>query len=163
MKLWVVFTVSSSEEEFDRIFRKLRSMQKRVEDVVEDIIRREVRRLSEEIHSIEGLMRPMWHREGFLEPLYTIEDAGDKYIVYIDLPYTNEQKIDVKILNDKLMIRAQLKERVDLREWHKCYGETGFNEYRIVINLPSTVNPAGAKVDVKRNMLRVIIPKHTSE
>ncbi len=144
------------EWEFDRIERIFREL----EDYISRRIREKLEELYSEVHSLASMMKPMWHHEGYLEPLYTVKDMGSYIAIYIDLPCAEESTIDVQFLSPrKISIRARLKEGVTFSDWSSRFSSTRFTEYRTVIELPVEVDPSRARVRVKRGVVEVIVPK----
>ncbi len=143
-------------EEFDRIERLFREM----EDYIAKRIREKLAELYSEIHSMASMMKPMWHHEGYLEPLYSVKDMGSYVAIYIDLPCAEESTIDVQFLDRRrVAIRARLRESLSFSDWSTRFGSTKFSEYRTVIELPIDVDPSRARVRVKRGVVEVIVPK----
>ena len=149
----------SWDEEFERLTRRVERVFKEVEDYIARRIREEIESLYSELSSMERMLRPMWHHDGYLEPLYSVKDLGDRVVVYIDLPFVEEGTIDVKFVDSRLFIKAKLKQGVRFSDWSTRFSETRFTEYRTVIDLPSGLDYSRARVRVKRGVIEIVIPK----
>ncbi len=146
-------------DEINKMMRKLEKEFKELEDHIMRALRDEVRKLYEDLASMERMFKPMWHHEGYLEPLYTIKDLGDRIVVYIDLPFAEESTIDVKFIDNKMVIRAKLKKNLSYSDWSTRFEGTSFSEYRTVIDLPIKVSPDRVKVRAKRGVVEITIFK----
>ncbi len=146
-------------DEIDKMMKKLERGFKELEDHIMRALRDEVRKLYEDLASMERMFRPMWHHEGYLEPLYAIKDLGDRIVVYIDLPFAEESTIDVKFVDDKMVIRAKLKKSLSYSDWSTRFEGTSFSEYRTVIDLPIKASPERVKVRAKRGVVEITIFK----
>ncbi len=81
------------------------------------------------------------------EPLVDVFEEKDKVIVVAELPGVDKDKIDVRIKDSKLIIRASDKDR-------KYYKE---------IDLPAEVKPDTARAKYKNGVLEIIIDKRVEE
>ena len=147
------------DEEFERIFKRIREVEKRIREYMEDEIRKTMRSIREELAFAEGLFRPMWNHEGHLRPLYSINDRGSYYEILIDLPKADEKTIDVRFQGNLMFLRAKLKEEITFSGISGKGGETKFYEYREVIELPIVVDPNNVRIDIRKGIIRVLIYK----
>ncbi|NPA96697.1 MAG: Hsp20/alpha crystallin family protein [Crenarchaeota archaeon] len=140
-------------DELDRVFREM-------EDYIARRLREKLAELYSEMHSLASMMSPMWHHEGYLEPLYAIKDLGTHIAIYIDLPCAEESSIDVHFIDRRrIEIRAKLRESLSFSDWSTRFSSTKFSEYRTTIALPVEVDPSRAKVRVKRGVVEIVVPK----
>jgi len=149
----------SWDEEFDRLTKRVERVFREMEDYIARRIREEMESLYSELSSMERMLRPMWHYDGYLEPLYTIKDLGDRVVVYIDIPFAEEGAIDVRFVDGKLFIKAKLRKGISFSDWSSRFSETRFTEYRAVIDLPPGLDYSKARVRVKRGVIEIAIPK----
>ena len=148
------------EREFEKLWRRVKELERRTWEYIEDEIRRTAVSIREEFESIRRMLEPSWSHEGFLRPLYTVRDEGNAYVVYIDLPKADEGTIDIRFRGNRIFVRARLKEEVVFHGWSSRGGEVRFNEYRDIIELPvRSIDPNRVKVITKRRVVKIIIPK----
>jgi len=146
-------------DEIEEIFRRLHELRRRIENYVEEALRRSIEASRTLLEEEKGMLRPLWDAKGVLEPLYTIKDLGDRYIVYVDLPYANEGTIDIKFVGNEMIVEAKLKSGVRFSEWHRRYSETTFHSYKLSIELPITPDPKKVQVKARKGVIQVVIPK----
>ena len=150
----------SSEDEFDRLMKKIRELEKRVWDYIEGEVRRAASEIRREFESVERMLSPSWSSEGFLKPLYSIRDEGNAYAIYVDLPKADEGTIDVRFKDNKILIRARLKEKTDFSPWTGRGGEVKFTEYRDLIEVPvKHIDPSRVRIIKRRRFIKILIPK----
>jgi HSP20 family molecular chaperone IbpA len=147
------------DEEFERLFKRIREIERNLREYIEDEFRKAVRSFREDIMYIEGMLAPMWHYEGYLRPLYSIVDRGSYYEINIDLPKADEQSIDIRFSSNLMYVRARLKEDVGFSGLSGRGGEARFHEYREVVELPIKVDPQKVKVIAKRGFVKILIYK----
>ena len=85
--------------------------------------------------------------EETMEPLVDVIDEKDRIVVVAELPGIDKDKIDIRIKDNKLIIKAKDKDR-------KYYKE---------IELPAEVKPETAKAKYKNGVLEVTIEKKVKE
>ncbi|ABM81090.1 archaeal heat shock protein Hsp20 [Hyperthermus butylicus] len=85
--------------------------------------------------------------EEAVEPLVEVIDEKDKVVVIAEIPGVEKDKIDIRIKDGKLIIRAEDRER-------KYYKE---------IELPPNIKPETAKAKYKNGVLEVTIEKEKPE
>lgn len=146
-------------EELDEFLKRVRKIERKVREYIEEEMREALGSIREEYHSIDSLLNPSWTCEGHLRPLYTIKDLGNAYVIYIDLPKADLSTIDVRFKDNLMIIRARLKEEFTIGRWSSRGSEVRFCEYREVINLPIKVDPNKVKVTTRGDRVQVIIDK----
>ena len=102
---------------------------------------------------------PSWSHRGWLRPLYSIKDLGDRLEVLIDLPSADEATIEVRASGRRVSISAKLKKETVFSDWSGRGGEVVFTEFREEITLPVDVVEEPLAVDVRRGVVRVIFKK----
>lgn len=85
--------------------------------------------------------------EDTMEPLVDVIDEKDRVVVVAELPGIDKDKIDIRIKDNKLIIKARDKDR-------KYYKE---------IELPAEVKPETAKARYRNGVLEVTIEKKVKE
>lgn len=136
-----------SEDEFSRVFER---------------IRREINKAFRELEEIIwGEERPMFDlTRRCLEPLAHVKEEEDKIIVTVDLPYVKRKEdISINISGNNLVIEAKMRRSVQYSTLAGIYRDLSFDTYRKVIKLPENVEPDEAIAKFRRGILEVIIPK----
>ncbi len=136
------------------------------EEIFEDVYRRIERirrRVLDELERLEkNLARPGWRLDGTLEPLYNVYEYPDRYVIVFDLAGSKANTIEVKVVDDKLVIESKLEKSISYSDIHGTMvgREITFHSYRHVVPLPSDADPEGMRVNIRPNKLvEVIIPK----
>ncbi len=102
---------------------------------------------------------PSWSHKGWLRPLYSIRDLGDRLEILIDLPSADEASIEVRASGRRVSISAKLRKETVFSDWSGRGGEVVFTEFREEITLPTEVVEEPVAVDVRRGVVRVIFKK----
>ncbi|MDK6029466.1 Hsp20 family protein [Ignisphaera sp. 4213-co] len=146
------------DEEFEKLFRKIREVERSVKDFVESEFKRILDSVEDVMH-IRRVLSPTWYHEGYLRPLYTVYDRGSYYEILIDLPKVDEGSIDVRFQDNLIYIRARLKEEIRFSNWSGVGGETRFHEYREVIEIPIRINPEKVRIQTRRGLVKILVYK----
>ncbi len=136
------------EEFFEDLYRRIMKLRKRVLDEIESLER--------------DLVSSRWRLDGTLEPLYNIYEYPDRYVIIFDLAGADIDSIEVKVVDDKLVIESKLEKSITYGDLHRTIvgREIRFHKYRHVIPLPPDADPLGMKVNVKPNkIVEVTIPR----
>jgi len=149
----------SGYDEFDRLWRRIRALERGLREYFSEELRRAVEAFREEARALDRMLSPSWSHEGYLRPLYTVRDEGSAYVVYIDLPRADEGSIDVRFRDNMVLLRARLREGTYIKGWSSRASEVRFSEYRDVIELPVRVDPSKVKVVTRRGLVKIVIPK----
>ena len=96
---------------------------------------------------------------GELEPLYTIYDVGDEYLLVIDLPGAAEDSIEVYVGEDRVAVEAEVRREVAGAVFGGEFYRATARRYRGEIALPEPVEPRGVRVERRGGRLIVRIPK----
>lgn len=108
---------------------------------------------------VVAVSTPSWSHKGWLKPLYSIRDLGDRLEILIDLPSADEASIEVRASGRRVSISARLRKETVFSDWSGRGGEVVFTEFRDEIILPTDVNEKPLTVDVRRGIVRVIFKK----
>ncbi len=100
---------------------------------------------------------PMWDSSGRLEPLYTVREFPDRYIIIIDLPGADFSTLSVDLKGRLLIIKSRLKQSVMFANWGTVQREIVFKEYSKTIELPEDINPEVFEVEHKKSMVIITI------
>ena len=123
-------------------------------------LRREVRRLLEDIERTFELNKPMWDLSSrSLEPLCTIHETENEVVVTMDMPLVNKDSISINVTEDTLEVTAELREEVSLAIPGCSSREVRFRRFHKVIRLPVPVEPSGARARFRGGILEVRLPK----
>lgn len=100
-----------------------------------------------------------------MEPLYDIEDAGDKIIIYMDVPGFRKNEIKIRVTEDSLEVLAEKSEERSSEEKKKQYivRQRVYSRLYKKILLPSKVRPEQARAKLEDGVLIVSIPKSEAE
>lgn len=90
-----------------------------------------------------------------------LEDAGDAYILRMDLPGFDPSEIRVRVSEDAVEVIAEVSEarRRELENRKYVIRERIVERVRRVIRLPHRVNPDGARARYSNGVLEVYLPK----
>ena len=126
-------------------------------------IRRRLRELLGEYETVFdeswSELRPMWDVDGTLEPLYSLYEYSDKYVVVVDLPGADLSTLSVDVKGRRLVIRCRLKEELSFIKWGTIQREIRFREYVKVIELPENIDLSKFDVERKGSLVVIIIGK----
>ncbi len=121
------------------------------------------KRIMEEIErSFEEAASMSWFQQGSMRPLYTVYQRPDAYVILVDLAGADTSSLEVKAIENKLVIRASLEREVRFSDvYGTMIGEDiVFNEYEHEIPLPPDADPSGIKVSVRPNkIVEITIPR----
>ena len=123
-------------------------------------VRKELYRLLREFREEFEEDKPMWDINGRIEPLVSIQEQHDKYIVLVDLPYADLKALSVNIRGRKISIECRLSSSLRFSNL-VVYRETEFNRYYTELEVPedADVNKANIVKDEVKKILKIIIPK----
>jgi HSP20 family protein len=96
---------------------------------------------------------------GTREPLVDLRETDMNVIVTAEFPGIERDDIDVKVRDDRVEMKAQMKDEVrEEKEGFMAYGRRYLGFYR-VIPLPVLVQPDGARTTYKNGVLEITLPK----
>ena len=138
---------------------EIKKMMKKVDDFekhVRELIREELSRLHEELgESLET----SWTSKGVLKPLYSVREEGKDYLIYVDMPNVDEGSIELKFVENKVVVTAKLRETLKLSDWPFRGEGTSFKEYQGIIELPFRIDPSKVSVRKRKGMLELRITR----
>jgi len=123
--------------------------------------------LTEMQRQIERMFREFWKsapkelRFGFYEPLVDIEDRGDEYVVYVNVPGFSKDEVKVRVTEDFVEVSAEHSEEKKKEITSKNYvlRERVYEGFRRRIELPAKVRPESASASLKDGVLEIHLPK----
>lgn len=128
-----------SEDFFYDFMKELRNFIRKAKEEEEELIR-EIKQFEE--------------RENCIVPLYELNETPEEYVVTVDLPGVEKEKIDLRVSERKLYVKAPCSSIVARRK--------AFNKplnYVLEISLPGEVDVSSAKARLKNGVLIVNLKK----
>jgi len=104
-------------------------------------------------------------RYSVIEPLYDIEDRGDRIVVYMDVPGFSKNEIKIRVTEDAVEVIAEKsQERIEEEKKRKYYVKQRLYQ-RIYkkIPLPCKVRPEHARARFVDGVVVIEIPKSGAE
>ncbi len=134
----------------DEVFREFEKIRRRIE--------KEIDRIMREYTALKPDLTP----DGSLQPLYTLYEYSDRYIILVDLPVADTSTLEVKVVDDKLVLEARLERSIRLGDvyGHTVGQEISVSRYKQVIPLPADVDAEKTEVKVRpTKIIEIVIPK----
>lgn len=97
------------------------------------------------------------------EPDIDVQDEGKEYVIKVDLPGIDKDKINIKVEGGQLMISGQReteKEETPNQNYYRM--ERSFGSFMRAIPLPADADSSGMKVDSREGVLTIRLPKTTT-
>jgi HSP20 family molecular chaperone IbpA len=110
----------------------------------------------------EALMeRPSWNcRTCTIEPLRNITITPTEVVVTVDLPYTEENKIQVRpISNDTVEVMAEMRRKIRFGDFGITHYEGEFQTFRCQTRIPVPVYMDKMEIRFKKGILEVRLPR----
>ena len=92
-------------------------------------------------------------------PPVDIEETEDSFVLHADLPGVNEQDIEVKVDDGKLLLSGKRETRSDEENHNGTYRERRFGSFFRQFSLGPNVDPSTIKATYKNGVLSVTLPK----
>ncbi len=123
-------------------------------------LRREIRRIMREIEEDYEDERSMWDTSGRVEPLVSIDETPDRYIVLIDLPYADLKALSIDIRGRRVYVECRLAGTVKFDRW-TVHRETVFDRYYTEFELPedAIVDKAVIERVESKKIVKIIVPR----
>jgi HSP20 family molecular chaperone IbpA len=105
--------------------------------------------------------RPCWDlKTCAIEPLREITVTPTEVIVTVDLPYANEETVQVKAVDgSSLEILAEMKKKIRLTELGVTHRKGVIQRFHAWIRIPVTVNMDKMKIQHKKGILEIKLPR----
>lgn len=132
---------------------------------IRNYIKRRIRELEEEIDSNFNILSPQpAGSEEFLsfdleQPLHSIYEDVDKYIVVVDVPYIDESSVVINARDNYLEIVARLRRTLTTNELGYKFYSTKITKYSKKILLPNDSDVSKLSYTLKAGRLLIYIPK----
>ncbi len=106
-------------------------------------------------------MGGMFPRGSFFEPDVDVQEKKDKYIVKIDVPGMEKDKIKINIEDNYMSIEGERAYETKQQSKDDSYfrAERSFGSFSRTIPLPGEVNKEGITADYQKGVLTVVLPK----
>jgi len=96
-------------------------------------------------------------------PLIDLADEGDKFRIVADIPGIEKEDLDVRVLDDSIIIRAESGSSNEERGRNYYVRERGRVSYYRAVSLPEPVIPEKAEASYKNGILEIVVPKRAPE
>ena len=105
--------------------------------------------------------KPSWDlKTCAIEPLRDITVTPKEVIVTVDLPYANEETVQVKAVDgSSLDILAEMKKKIRLTELGITHRKGVIQRFHAWIRIPVTVNMDKMKIQHKKGILEIKLPR----
>lgn len=126
----------------------------------------EIRRLHEYIDRMFGDMFARGREMDVMftrAPLIDLVDEGDKFRIVAEIPGMEKEDLDVRVMEDSVVIRAGRKADREERGKNYYVRERGYTSYYRTISLPEPVIPEKAEATYKNGILEIVVPKRAPE
>lgn len=101
-------------------------------------------------------------RDRAISPNLDIRDAGDRYILKLDLPGAEESRIDITIENDRILIVEAMTRESRESAGRILHRERYTGRFRRRLTLPEAVDPASMESDYEDGVLTLNVKKKSA-
>ena len=93
-------------------------------------------------------------------PMIDTKETETAYVIICDLPGMEQDKIDIYIENDCLVIKGVREVEKEIAGARGAFrAERRFGSFQRVVSLPHHTDKAGMKAEYKNGVLTIIVPK----
>jgi len=128
---------------------------------------REIARLEQELNKLINEFIPAAAKSevtvGQIIPRVDVYETEDKVIIEAELPGVKKEDIEVKIKDNNVIIRGEIKREEEKQDRNYFRAERFYGKFERVIPLMVEVKPEEAKATMENGILRLEIPKATAE
>lgn len=137
--------------------KKRRSMSDLIDEYFEDVEKR-MKRLSETL-----VERPSWNQKACtMEPLRDMMITPTEVVVTVDLPYTEENTIQVKPIDENILeISAKMKRKIRFDELGITHHKGEFQKFHCQMQIPVPVHADEMKMRFKKGILEIRLPRQS--
>lgn len=130
-----------------------------VADIIDERVQEMERQLNRFAES--NVEKPSWNRANCsMDPLKDVRVTLNDVLVMADLPFTKEDSLEVKSIDDKTIeISASTKRTIQLRELGIKHDETELKQFQCKVRVPVSVNMEKMQINFNKGMLRIRIPR----
>ena len=111
---------------------------------------------------IDETLSRIWKEEvipGTWSPPVDIVERQDEVVIKIDLPDVNQNEIDIRVEEGKLIVQGERKFVKEPGEEKYIQVERPYGTFRRTFNIPKTIEQEGIKASYKDGVLRVVLPR----
>ena len=116
---------------------------------------------------VDRLFRELWSKVpgeyslGVNEPPADVEDRGDEYVVYVDVPGFSKDEIKIRVTEDMVEVRAEksVEKKAEIRSRNYVLRERLYEGFAKKITLPTKIKPDQAKAVLNNGVLEIHLPK----
>ena len=105
--------------------------------------------------------RPSWNlKTSTIEPLSDLIVAPTEVVVTVDLPFTRESTLQVKVVGeDTLEVSAKMKRKMTFKDMGMTHQVGEFQRFHFLSHIPVPVQMKKMKIRFKKGILEVHIPR----
>ena len=96
--------------------------------------------------------------ENFI-PSVDVKEENDQVVVSAELPWMNQEDIDVEVTQDSVRIAGEKKQEEKKEEKGYYRRETSYGAFERVIDLPAAVDEDRAEAEFSKGVLTITLPK----
>jgi HSP20 family protein len=128
-------------------FRDLLSLQERMN------------RMFGEYRQSAGASEDEWALGGSWAPAVDIYEQGNDIVLKAELPGVDPKDVDIRLENNVLTLRGQRKFENEVKKENYHRVERSYGSFSRSFTLPSVVDQAHIKAEVKDGILKLVLPK----
>ncbi|RMD46834.1 MAG: Hsp20/alpha crystallin family protein [Aquificota bacterium] len=128
---------------------------------------RELARIEQELNKVFNEFLPAGRTESVQvqtwNPRVDVYEKDDKLIVEAEIPGAKKEDIEVKIKDNAIVVKGEVKKEEEKKEENYYRSERFYGKFERVIPLPVEVKAEEAKATFEDGILKLEIPKATTE
>lgn len=126
---------------------------------------REIARIENEINKFlkEFMPQEITTEVVAWKPRVDVYEKDNNIVVEAEIPGAKKEDIEVKIKDNAVVIRGEVKKEEEKKEENYYRSERFYGKFERVIPLPADVKVEEAKAEYQDGVLKLTIPKATSE
>jgi HSP20 family protein len=151
-----VTKVAKPKEMTSPIWHPLQSLQREINQVF-DQFDRGWRPLQRSIFDSEPFSRleAMWS-----SPAVDVVDTENSYKITAEVPGMDSENLEVKLVNDRLVIKGEKKESKEEKHGDTELSERRYGSFERIFNVPEGVDNSKIEATLKAGVLTVLLPKN---
>ncbi|MBE3576531.1 MAG: Hsp20/alpha crystallin family protein [Limnochordales bacterium] len=96
-------------------------------------------------------------------PSVDVVDAGESLIVRADLPGVDPANVDVRVLDDSVVLKGEMRQETKEEKEGYYRSERRFGSFYRTIPLPTRIKPEQASASLRHGVLEIRLPKAGDE
>jgi HSP20 family protein len=104
-----------------------------------------------------GAIAPGWFRGEWYPSLESYTKGGN-LIIKADLPGVDPKEVSISVVDDRLTIKGERKEKREEREGECFFCETSYGRFERTVTLPEGVDTEKIKASYKNGVLEITMP-----